>query len=548
MSVLPRAPQIPMERRTVPALLDDGARAWADRPALRDAVTTLTYAGLRDAARARGAALAALGIARRQTCLLMMDNHLDHVLTWLGAACFGRVQAQVNTAYRGSLLAHVVNNSDADTIVIEDRYATRLLDIEAEIPALRRVVVRGAAPEALRHSRFEVLDFETSLLVSDAAEPADADDPVRPWDPYAIMYTSGTTGPSKGVLQPHGLPFSYVDPHHWPLVDGDDVVLEPLPQFHIAGQWTGVLAPLMVGGSCALVERFSASGFLDEVRRFCATQVTMMASMVTFLLAQPVRPDDADTTLRKVLMAPVIKEEAAFRARFGVEIACGLGQTESSAPVVAQYGQTVPGGCGWIRDDFEARVVDADDIEVAPGEVGELAIRPRMPHSVMIAYHHAPDATLQKWRGLWLHLGDMVRQDATGQFFFVDRSSDVIRRRGENISSVEVESEILRIPGISGVGVVGVRSADYEQEVLACVELAAPDAGTPGSEWTAESLHAELRRRLPYFMVPRYIEVYDELPRTPTAKVQKGELRAAGLTDRVWDARAHGVEARHDSP
>jgi carnitine-CoA ligase len=529
-------PPIPLAERTIARLLASGAARWPDRPALRDGDVVLSYSALAAAANRRGSAVRALGIGWQQPCLLMLDNHLDHVLTWLGMTAFGRIQAQVNTAYRGGLLTHVINNSGADTIVVEDRYAGRLALIADEIAQLRRVVVRGGDGAELPAGRFEVLRFEDVLTDGPGGEPEET---VQPWSTLAIMYTSGTTGPSKGVLQPHALPFSYVDPHHWPLVDFDDVVLEPMPQFHIAGQWTGVLAPLMVGGSCALVERFSASGFLADVRRYGATQVTMMASMVTFLVAQPVRPDDADTTLRKVLMAPVVKEDAAFKARFGVEIACGLGQTESSAPVVAHYGQTVPGGCGWIRDDFEARVVDEHDVEVPRGEAGELAIRPRMPHSVMSGYHRAAEATTAKWRNLWLHLGDIVRQDETGQFHFVDRNSDVIRRRGENISSIEVEGEILRVPGVTGVAVVGVTSPDYEQEVLACVEL------DGGAAVAAGDLHAALRERLPYFMVPRYIAFFGELPRTPTLKVQKAELRTAGLPDDVWDARAFGLEARH---
>ena len=527
-----------MADRTIPRLLDGGASRWPGRPALRDAARTLTYAELAPEADRQGSAIKALGIGWQEPILFMLDNHLDHVLSWLGATYYGRVQAQVNTAYRGGLLAGVINNSGAGTIVVEAEYLHRLTAIADEIPDLRRIVVRREAgegpPAGESPAGLEVVDFRDMLA---AARGGDREQDVEPWDRYGIMYTSGTTGPSKGVVQPHALPFSYVSPAHWPLVDSGDVVLVALPQFHIAGQWTGVLAPLMVGGSAALVPRFSVSTFWDDVARFGATQTTMIAAMAAFLMAQPERADDADSTLTKVLLAPIPAQADYFMRRFGVLLTCGLGQTEASAPIAAPYGFTAPGACGWPREDFDVRLVDEDDVEVARGEVGEMVVRAREPWAAMLEYNKAPEATVRKWRNLWLHTGDMVRQDESGQIFFVDRSTDVIRRRGENISSVEVEAEIQRLPSVRIAAVIGVDSADHEQEVKACV-VPEPEARMPEAE-----LHAILRERLPYYMVPRYIEYYDELPQTPTHRVQKHELRVQGLTPRSWDSREHGVEA-----
>ena len=538
----PGRDRIPLQQRTIPRLLDGGASRWPYRPALRDAERTLTYADLAAEADRHGSAIKALGIGWQEPILFMLDNHLDHVLSWLGATYYGRVQAQVNTAYLGGLLANVLNNSGAETIVVEEGYLPRLAAIAAEVPHLKRAVVRrsgsaaGARPAADADSAgLAVLDFGE---VFGAGPGGDREHDVEPWDRYGIMYTSGTTGPSKGVVQPHALPFSYVSPAHWPLVDEDDVALVTLPQFHIAGQWTGVLAPLMVGGCAALVPRFSASAFWDDVARFGATQTVMIAAMAAFLMAQPEQPGDADTTLAKVLLAPIPAQADYFMRRFGVLLTCGLGQTEASAPIAAPYGFTRPGACGWPREDFDVRLVDAHDVEVARGEVGEMVVRAHDPWAAMLEYSKAPEATVRKWRNLWLHTGDMVRQDETGQIFFVDRDSDVIRRRGENISSVEVEAEVQKLPSVRLAAVVGVDSPDNEQEVKACV---VPE---PAARITEAELHAILRDRLPYFMVPRYIEYYHELPQTPTHRVQKAELRLEGLTARSWDSREHGVEAR----
>ncbi|SOD74632.1 crotonobetaine/carnitine-CoA ligase [Jatrophihabitans sp. GAS493] len=527
---------VPLTDRTIPALLDAGARRWPDRTALLDGHRRVSYAELAGEADRRGSALRELGIGWQQAVLLMLDNHVDHVLTWLGANYHGRVQAQVNTAYRGGLLTHVINNSDADTMVIEDQYCERLALIEADVPALRRVIVRGGTGAALPPGRFEVLDFDAVLTDGPGGG---AEEPVQVWHRSAIVYTSGTTGPSKGVVQPHGLGFSYVSVEHWGLATLDDVVLVTLPQFHIAGQWTGVLAPLQVGGAAALVERFTATGFWDDVRRFSATQTTMIAAMVNFVLAQPERPDDAETTLCKVVMAPIVNENETFKKRFGVEIAGGLGQTEAVLALAARYGEDLPFCSGRVRPDFEARVVDANDLDVPRGEIGELIVRPREPWSTMLEYQHNPEATALKWRNLWLHSGDLVRQDEEDRFFYVDRNVDAIRRRGENISSVEVEAEIMRHPEVKLAAVVGVNSPDGEQEVMACLQL------EPAAKLDLAALHAALRERLPYFMVPRYIEIFQTLPLTPTERVQKGELRKAGIGPDCWDARAHGLEGRH---
>src|SRR5258706_1724226 len=229
-------------------------------------------------------------------------------------------------------------------------------------------------------------------------------------------------------------------------------------------------------------------------------------------------------------MAPVIKEADDFKRRFGVEIAVGLGQTEASCPIVAPYGRSRPGGSGWCRPDYEIRVVDEHDAEVAPGETGELLVRSREPWSTMLRYNQMPEATVEKFRNLWLHTGDLVRQADGGHVYFVDRGGDRIRRRGENVSSFEVESEIRRHPAVLEAAVVAVPRHHTADDMQACVRL------TGEHDVAERELYEFLAERLPYFMVPRYIELVDDFEKTPTQRIVKSILREAGVTSGTWDA------------
>jgi crotonobetaine/carnitine-CoA ligase len=522
------------EDRTIPKVLERNARERPRKPALREGERLIAHAELVVEADRRGSALKGLGIGWQERFLIMMDNHLEHVLTWLGATFHGRIQVQVNTAYKGTILAHVINNAAADTIVIEDAYCERLAAISGEVPELRRVIVRGGDGSALPAGRFEILRFEEVMTDGPGGGPEQV---VEPWDVYGILYTSGTTGLSKGVVIPHGQPYSFISPDYWRLAGEEDTVLVTLAQFHIGGQWSGVMNALLVGGTAVIVEGFSVSRFWQDVRDYDVTYATVVSTMADFLYRQPPRPDDAENPLRKVMMTPVIKEAEDFKRRFGVELVVGLGQTEASCPVVGPYGTTVPGGSGWARPDFDVRVVDQHDMDVAHGAVGELVVRPREPWSTMLEYHRALDATREKWRNLWLHTGDLVRQDEEQQFFFVDRNNDAIRRRAENVSSFEVETEVRGHPAVQEVAVIGVPSENYESDIKACVRL------VPGAAVTHEELLAFLKQRLPYFMVPRYLEFVPEFEKTSTQRISKAYLREAGVTPDTWDARAHGLEA-----
>lgn len=514
----------PIRERTIGAVFEAALRRTPDRIAVRDPDVALGYAALHDRALRFGGGLEARGATAGAHVLLMLDNHLDAVIAWLGLALTGRVEVPVNTAYKGAILRHVIDNSGARAIVIEQHYVPRLAEVLDRLPGLELVVVRGdpsalALPPGLRVAAFDEID-------GPRASPAK----LEPWDLIGILYTSGTTGLSKGVRVTHAHAYGYATPALFDVARPDEVTMVTLPLFHIGGQWAGVYKSLIGGASAVVLPRFSATAFWDEVRRYGCTNTMLLGAMANFLWRQPPSERDRDHPLRRVMMVPVIAQLEAFTRRFGIEaVATGYGLTEGSTILRAPMGTAEPGLAGWLRPDFEARLVDENDLEVAEGEVGELVVRTRDPWSVMDGYHAMPEATIAAWRNQWLHTGDAFRKDASGRWFFLDRLKDAVRRRGENVSSFEVESQINEHPAVLESAVVAVRSDATEDEIKACVVL------RPGQWVDAESLLAFLDERLPYFMVPRYLEFMEALPKTPTEKVRKQELRARGLTPQTHD-------------
>jgi crotonobetaine/carnitine-CoA ligase len=453
----------------------------------------------------------------------MLDNHLDAILAWWALALTRRVEVPMNTAYRGSILTHVAGNSGARAIVLEARYLPLLVEVLDRLPKLEHVIVRGDAdivlPPRMRRHGWEELRGPRAVAAK-----------LEPWDLMAIMYTSGTTGPSKGVRVTQAHAYGYAAPVVVGRALATDVSLVTLPLFHIGGQWAGVYNSLIAGGSSVVLPRFSATTYWDDVRRYGCTYTLLLGAMSNFLYQQPPREDDRKHTMKEVLMVPVIPQMEAFKERFGIEtVATAYGLTEGSAALIAPHGRARPGAVGMPRPDFDVRLVDEHDVEVPTGKVGELLLRPHEPWSVMDGYHDMPEATVSAWRNQWLHTGDAFRVDPDGQFVFVDRMKDAVRRRGENVSSFEVEKEIMQHPGVLEAAVVGVPSVASEDDILACV------VQRPGATLDADTLLDFLEARLPYFMVPRYEDFLPELPKTPTEKVRKQALRERGITATCHD-------------
>jgi carnitine-CoA ligase len=494
--------------RVVTRVLREGARAQPAKVAIRFEAADYTYADLWSRARKAARVLREAGVKQGDAVLVMQENTIRFVDAWLGIALLGAIQVPVNTEYRGEILRHQVKNSGARLMLIEAPFVERLDALGDDRGAVEKLlVVEG--------------DGGWENAFERAAELPEADLPeVHEHDIVAIMYTSGTTGPSKGVRVAHAHAYMYANLAGQTLeLAPDDVYYAPLPLFHIAGQWALVYASLQVGATAIVRRRFSATEFWSVVRETGTTVSFLLGAMANFLARQEPRPDDADNPLDRILLVPLVADLEDFRRRFGVRIGTCYGSTEVSVPLIAQFGVTDPTVAGRPVAGFQLRIVDEQDREVPVGQVGELVIRTAEPWIIATGYHNSPEATLSAWRNLWLHSGDAFRRDADDNYYFVDRIKDYIRRRGENISSFEVEREVNTFPAVLESAAVAVPSPHTEDDLKVAV------VPKPGMTIDPEELREYLRARVPKFMVPDIVEVLAELPKTPTGKIQKHLLR-----------------------
>jgi carnitine-CoA ligase len=490
------------------------------------------YARLRSHVRRVAASLQALGVKQDDFVLSWLPNGPHAIAVWFALNYIGAVYVPVNISYRGRLLAHVIQNSGARLMVADARLAERLTEVETAALEMLITVSGGAAP-VLKGIR--CLPEDALLAATD--EPCDPPRPIMPWDTHAIIYTSGTTGPSKGVLSSYR--HLAATTQALDTVTSEDRALVNLPLFHVGGT-SGVYRMLMRGGSIALVESFETGSFWDTVRKTGVTTMTLLGAMIPFLMKAPPTPRDRDHTLRQAIMVPLAEDAPEFTARFGVDIYTVFNMTEISCPILSGKNPDVPKTCGRVRAGFEARVVDENDMEVADGTVGELIVRADEPWTMNHGYNANPEATARAWRNGWFHTGDAFRRDAAGNFFFVDRMKDAIRRRGENISSFEVEAEIGAHPKVRETAVVGVPSEFGEDEVMAIL------APVPGADIDPAEVISFLTPRLPHFMVPRYLRFMADLPKTPTQKIEKHVLRSEGITGDTWDREQAGIRLKRE--
>jgi crotonobetaine/carnitine-CoA ligase len=305
--------------------------------------------------------------------------------------------------------------------------------------------------------------------------------------------------------------------------------------FHIGGI-LGVNFALIHGGTAAFVERFRTETFWDTVKRLEVTSVGLLGTMVQFLMQQPLRANERDHPVKNAVIAPFTEDALAFGKRFGIDVHTEFNMTELSVPLWAGPNPAAVGTCGKPRAGVELRLVDDFDNEVPPDAIGELILRADEPWTLSHGYLNDPEATARAWRNGWFHTGDLFRRDADDNWYFVDRAKDVIRRRGENISSFEVEADLLAFPGVKAAAAVAVPGDGGEDEVLAVL------APQPGMKLDPAALIAFLEPRMAAFMIPRYVRVLDELPLTPTQKIEKHVLRAQGVTADTWDRRVAGIK------
>jgi crotonobetaine/carnitine-CoA ligase len=483
--------------------------------------------------------LQALGVTSEDRIAVLMGSSPDYLALWFAIGKLGAVEIPINTAYHGEMLRHQLANSGARFCVVDAEFAAPMRELVPRLPQLQTVVVRpdgSRGVSAHAETNFAVLlkDNDTENLGIEI-----------PHDSLStIIYTSGTTGQSKGVLMTHHYLAAYGC--FYAGVNGltsSDVILNYLPFFHVGAKFL-TIAALVSEGRMRLVPRLSVTSLWEEVRTHGVTNFVAVGGVCNMLLAKPPQPDDADNPLRSVYAVPdPVEIHEAFETRFGCRMTTVYGSTEVCVPIIRTVDDEYrPGSCGRLNPYFEVKIVDEHDNEVPVGTSGEIVVRSHRPYMLASGYNGLPEMTVQAWRNLWFHTGDRGRVDADGWFWFDDRLTDSLRRRGENISSYEVEQLVVGHPAVAEAAAVASPSELGEDEVRVAVVL------REGMSVDFEELFLYCAKVMPYFMVPRFIDIVDDLPRTPTAKVEKYKLREQGLGAATWDAEKAGWRMTRQGP
>ncbi|MBB3257184.1 crotonobetaine/carnitine-CoA ligase [Paraburkholderia bannensis] len=523
----------PASQRTLPALLKQRVARNGEAPLFSDRATTWSACEAIDAAARRAGVLGEQGVKKGDRVAILCSNRIEFIETMLGCAWIGAVAVPINTASRGMQLQHILSNSGARLLVAEASLLEAVFALPAQTTSLEAIWAIGAVPgiEPGVHA-FSVREFPRP---GEALEAVDLED----GDPFAILYTSGTSGLSKGVVCPHAQFYWWGANTGGDLeVRKGDVLYTCLPLFH-TNALNSFCQALMHDAQLIVDRRFSASGFFDALIETGATVTFVLGAMVPILLSRPESQKERAHRVR-VALAPGVpaKFQNTFTARTGIGLIDGYGSTETNSVIGGKLAERRDGFMGKLAAGFHARVVDAHDRPVPDGEAGELILRADEPWAFASGYFGMPEKTVEAWRNLWFHTGDRVVRDASGYYRFMDRLKDVIRRRGENISSFEVEQVLLSHPAIELAAVFAVKSALAEDEVMAAIVL------REGAVLDALELVKFCEPRLPYFAVPRYLDFRTTLPKTENGKIQKFRLRDIGITSTTWDLEASGYRLR----
>lgn len=479
-----------------------------------------------------------LGVEHGDRVATLLENRAEQVVSFFAALKLGAVQVPINTAYKGEFLRHQLADSGAKVFIVQGDFASRAVEVVGDetTPDLTHCITVDP-PDAVIDARPAIPWQDALSAGSDAAIEGVT---VRPGDLACFIYTAGTTGPSKGCMLSHNYIASLADQiaRAWQR-RADDVVLTPLPLFHFNAISVCVVGTLLVGGRAAIERRFSVSNFWPEIKRTGATMVSMLGSPAILIANADDHPDQQGHKLRLCAAAPMPPDtDRLWSQRFGCKtFSAGYGLTEASLISMLDAGEpNRPGAAGKPNlVEFDVRLVDDDDVEVVAGEVGEIVCRPNGPNLMFAGYWNRPDSTVEATRNLWFHTGDLGRIDDEGFIYFVDRKKDALRRRGENISSFEMEKVLFGHPVIKDVAVHAVPSPLGEDDVKVTAVL------QEDSQVSEEELCRWVADRVPFFAIPRYIEFRADLPRNPVGRVLKYQLREEGVTEHTWDREAAGV-------
>lgn len=511
---------------TIPALLRDRAATHRDSMHVEIAGRRLTIGEVDRLSDRVAAAFHAAGVRKGDRVCCFMSSSMEGLLTWMGAAKLGAIWAPLNSGLVGDDLAYTLDDAAACVLVVDGACRERVaaLGDAIRLPALRLHTGEGDA-DGFRS--FSTL-FET------AANPAPRVH-IEPQDPAVILYTGGTTGMPKGVLLPH---FAWIGSGYRIVegfgLTGADRYYSVLPMFHVGGLMCGLIGPMVAGCSTTLDPAFSVSGFWGRVRETRATVIDPIGTMIALLVRLPPDKDDRNHAVRASLgvfsqTAPEIWQE--FSRRHGIPFLNCYSSSEVGGAVLVhnRMDPAKQGSNGRTWGWADIRIVGDDGEDVPAGTVGQILLRPNVPHTFMLGYYNKPDRTAESVRDGWYHSGDLGFLDDEGDLTFTGRQAHWLRRRGENISAYEVERVVARFPGVAEAVVVGVPSELGEEEVKAFLIAEA------GATIDFVSVVRWCEQRLAFFKVPRFIEVVGDFPRSAT----KREIERHKLRDRTnheaWD-------------
>ncbi|MCB1706061.1 MAG: AMP-binding protein [Halioglobus sp.] len=512
------------------------AQQHGDKPFLLFSDDVYTFADVNQRVNELAAGLSALGLQSGDRLAFYMHSAPEVIFLVLAVNKLGAVWVPVNTDYKGGWLLDTINGSRPTVIVSDAAHAARLREVRDAL-RVQSIVMHGGQEQLAGAVSL------ASLYVAGAGEPDMS--ALRTGDTCSVLWTSGTTGKAKGVMQSHNVWFNASLATNEDCQFGlreDDIIFTVLPMYNSAVWVTAIFRALLAGVPLAVDASFSVKTFWQRVDHYRATQCFTLGAMHMFLWDAPPRDDDADHSLRKLMAIPMPPAVAGpFCKRFNLElVAQGLGQSEAMRLLAPVAGRTQPpGSCGSVVPGIQVRLVDDDGRDVAVGEAGELWVKPLQPHFIFNGYFDNPQATADAFAGEWYKTGDMLRCNEDGFYFFADRKKDAVRYKGRNISTFEVELAARQHPAIADCAAFGIPSEELEseQEIMLDVIL------KPGQVLEALELARFINDNAPYFFVPRYIQFVDSLPYTPTNKVQKFRLRERGVTPMTWDARAAGFTA-----
>ncbi|WP_426425168.1 ATP-dependent acyl-CoA ligase [Bradyrhizobium genosp. A] len=518
----------PPPDRILSTILTRQAEHYGDRVLLVAGDTRWTYSQTAAIAAASAKTLVDAGIKPGDRVALMCSNRPEFLQVYLGCAWLGAIVVPINTALRGFQLSHIFRNSQPALLVIEAQFLAAIETVDPDVELPFRTWTIGAIAE----TRISPVPLPA---LGDGV-PAGA---VHPGDTVAILYTSGTTGPAKGVCCPQAQLFWWgiYSARALGIREGD-VLFTTLPLFH-TNALNAFYQAILNGCTYVLEPKFSASGFWATARRHNATVGYLLGAMASMLLAQPKSEDDRGHRIRVALGGGVPPQiHRPFFERFGVPLVDGYGSTETNFVFAGSIPSDRPGTMGFLADGVEARIVDENDSELPAGQAGELILRAREPFAFASGYFGMPEKTVEAWRNLWFHSGDRVVRDSDGHYRFIDRMKDSIRRRGENVSSWEVEQTIQSHPAVATCAIYPLPSELGEDEVAAAILL------EPGQSLQPVDVIRHCEGQIAYFAIPRYVRIVREMPLTENGKIKKGVLRDAGVTSDTWDREAAGIRVR----